>query len=92
MKPVAPLALAADNFDGNVGEAIHAERTRARRCQIDDAPADKRPAIIDAHHDRAAGLMIGDPDVGPERKALMRRRQTRGTRIFAVGSAFARIN
>src|ERR1700722_2551385 len=86
------LALAADDFDGDVSKAVHAERARARGREIDDAPADKRPTIIDTHHDRTAGLMIGDPHLGPERQALMRSRQTRRACIFPVGTAFARIN
>ena len=86
------LALAADYFDGDVSKAVHAERASARGREIDNAPTDKRSAIIDAHHDRTASLMIGDPNVGPERQGLMRGRQTRGTRIFPVGSAFAGIS
>src|SRR5262249_54876716 len=68
------LALAADHFDGDVSKAVHTERAGARGREIDDAPADKRPAIIDAHHDRTAGLMVGDPDVSPQRQGFMRGR------------------
>src|ERR1700761_9220059 len=63
---LAPAA--ADDFDGNVSQAVHAERARARRGQVDDAPGDERPAIIDAHDDRTPGLVIGDPHAGPKRK------------------------
>ena len=41
-----------------VGEA---ERARGRRRDIDDAAADKRPAIVYAHNYRATVAMVGHP-------------------------------
>ena len=31
-----------------------------------------RAAVIDAHHHRLAGPLIGDPDLGAERQGLVR--------------------
>src|ERR1700733_1243069 len=44
---------------------------RTRRRQVDDAAADEGPAIVDAHHDRTAGVVIGDPHHGAERQGAM---------------------
>ena len=89
---LAASALAADHVDGHVSETVHPERARACGRQVDYAPADKRPAIVDAHHDRPSGLMISDPNAGPQRQGLMGGRQTHGTCISPIGSASARIN
>ena len=72
-----PSAPAADHFDGDVSEAVHAQRVGRGRRHVDDAAADERPAIVDAHDDRSAGLMIGDPNLGPERQGCDARRSSR---------------
>ena len=56
------------------------------------AAADERPAVIDAHDDRTAGLLVGDPHFGAERQGAVRRGQARRRRPFAVGGESAGIN
>src|SRR5579884_1144258 len=63
----------ADHVERDIRQAGKAERMRGGRRQVDHAAAHERAAVIDAHHDRAAGRAIGDPHHGAKRQAAMRR-------------------
>src|SRR5271169_1549430 len=60
----AEASASADDVERHLGKAGKTERMRAGRRQVDHAAADERPAIVDAHHHRTAGAVIGDPHHG----------------------------
>ena len=59
----------------NVAEIIATEFLLGGPRQIDGAPAHKRPAVIDSHHDRAPVVDIGDLNMRAKRQRAMSRRQ-----------------
>ena len=63
------------NPDGCDTRTAHAEYVGGGRRYIDNAPADKGAAIIDAHDDAPLIAQIGDPKSSTEWQAAMRRGQ-----------------
>src|SRR3954470_709655 len=48
-----------------------------------------RPAVVDAHHHRAAWVFVRDPDFSAERQGLVGGRQRVGVELLAIGGALA---
>src|SRR5262249_25139801 len=66
-----------DHFELHLGDSTFlrdAEGIGGRRREVDAAALHVRTAIVDAHHDRIAGLHVGDADVGAEWQAAVRGR------------------
>jgi len=81
------VAAVAHNFKANGRERIHAERILGACRQIDNPPCNKRPPVIDAHCDAAAGPLIANDYARPERQAFMCCRYSHVTEVFAICSA-----
>jgi len=72
---------------GNRSETGKAERPRGCRSYVDDAPADKGPAVVDRDHNRASIAAIGDFSPRSQRqrpgcrgqRARIQSRTTRGS-------------
>jgi hypothetical protein len=82
----------ADDVDRHIGKAGKAQCPRCCRRDVDNAAADERPTIIDAHHDRAAGTFVGDPHQRSKRQRLMGRCQPARRCPLAIGGAPAGVN
>ena len=63
----------ADDVEKTLVQAGEAERPGAGRREVDDAAADERSPIVDAHHYRAPVALIGDPHQRAERQRAVRR-------------------
>ncbi len=61
----------AHPLDPHPGEAAadDSESTRRAEGEVDDAPRRERAAVGDGHDDASAGLEVGHPEPGPERRA-----------------------
>ncbi len=62
------------HFDRRRARQQHVELGRGGVGQVDDAIADERAAVVDAHHHLAAVAQVGDFGVGGNRQRLVRRR------------------
>src|SRR5450631_4563365 len=82
---------AADIVDLHLGDAfaIEAQNLGGLDRQVDDPVADVRPAVVDAHHDRAVIGQIGDARIGRQRHGRMRGRNRIHVEDFAVGGIAA---
>src|SRR5450830_1097256 len=82
---------AADIFDLHLGDAsaVEAQNLGGLDRQVDDPVADVRPAVVDAHYDRAVIGQIGDPRIGRQRHGRMGGRNRIHVEDFAVGGIAA---
>lgn len=89
------LQLPLFALDRNLRKSGKSEGVSRRRRYVDNAPANKRAAIIDRHHDRAPVAAIGDQNPGSERKRTVGRGQRPRIKPRAArgpGAALRRIN
>ena len=70
----SPRAARRDDahFDGRGAREQHVELGRGGVGEVDDAVADERPAVVDAHDDLAAVAQVRDLGVGGNRQRLVR--------------------
>jgi len=73
------------NFDSAGAE--HADALGRGLGQVDDSPADKGSAVVDAHDDGTAIRQILHQDPGPKRKRAVRGRELAGIHLLAARSA-----
>ena len=64
---------------------MEAEQLRRAHRHVDHAVLVKRPAVVDAHDDRALVAQVGHPHVARDRQRRMRRRDRVHVEHFAVG-------
>src|SRR5262249_27440190 len=83
---------AADDGQLDWRQPGEAERARAGWRQVDDAALDVRAAVVDAHHDRLAGLLVRDLHHGAERQRLVRGGQPARIGPFAIGGFLSRVD
>jgi len=83
------LLRATDIFYFDLAQTVvvEAERLRCFRRHIDDAAADKRPAIIDAHDNRALIAEIGHPHIARQRQRRVRCRKRVHVECLAIGGS-----
>src|SRR5262245_19686352 len=89
--PSNASSLAADHLHGDARQPLpgHADDTGGALGEIDDAPGNERPAVIDGHVDRASVAEMLDAHLGAERQRPVRRRHGVGVEDSARGEALA---
>ena len=65
------FAAELHDLQADLRKSAHAEGILRPRRKIDNPACYERAAVIDPHHDGAAGSLVADNDACPERKRLM---------------------
>src|SRR3712207_6900708 len=79
--------IVSDLGEADLRDPRDADRLSRSLGEIDDAAVGVGTAVIDAHHDRAAGALIHDPDLRPERKGPVCRGQGIGVESLTARGA-----
>src|SRR5437660_12200642 len=61
----------ASHADRGMARTDEAELGSGAAGEVEHAPPDERTAIVDAHDDAAAIVIVGDPELGAERQAAV---------------------
>src|SRR5947207_7435326 len=73
----------AGHADRSVARSDEAELGSGTAGEVEHAAPDERSAIVDAHDDAAAIVLVGDPELGAERQAAVGCGQCGGVHALA---------